>query len=213
MTRAAVHHPLFARAYARLAPRAESRGVAEHRALLLAGLTGRVLEVGCGPGLNFTHYPPAVSEVIALEPEAHLRRLAIEAAATAPVPVQVVDGIGEAIPVPGATVDAAVVALVLCSVRDPGQVLAELRRVLVPGGQLRYYEHVLAAGPAARAVQRVMDATVWPRAAAGCHLTRDTGTLIRDAGFTVADERTLTVEAGVLAGLVPHLLGFATLRS
>lgn len=83
-----VHHPLFARAYARLAPSAESAGVAEHRDELLAGLRGRVVEIGAGPGLNFAHYPATVGEVVAVEPEPHFRRRA--AAARSEVPVHLV---------------------------------------------------------------------------------------------------------------------------
>ena len=78
---ARISHPLFARAYARLSPGAESRGLSEQRQKLLAGLSGRVLEVGAGNGLNFAHYPETVIEVTAVEPEPHLRKLAVAAAA------------------------------------------------------------------------------------------------------------------------------------
>lgn len=90
-----IHHPLFARLYARLGSKAEDRGQAEHRRELLAGLSGRVVEVGAGNGLNFVHYPEAVSEVVAVEPESYLRGHAAEAAAGAAVSVRVVGGVAE----------------------------------------------------------------------------------------------------------------------
>jgi SAM-dependent methyltransferase len=83
-------HPIFARVYARISPAMDAQGALEHRRALLAGLAGRVLEVGAGNGLNFAHYPPAVTEVLAVEPEPYLRGLAQAAAGQAPVPVRVV---------------------------------------------------------------------------------------------------------------------------
>jgi hypothetical protein len=83
----AVRHPIFARVYERLS-RLEEREVAPHRDELLAGLTGRVVEIGAGNGMNFRHYPPAVDEVVALEPEAYLRERAERAAKEAPVRVR-----------------------------------------------------------------------------------------------------------------------------
>ncbi|MEY2532752.1 MAG: hypothetical protein QOF29_662, partial [bacterium] len=89
----AVRHPVFARLYHRLSAGAEQAGQAEHRDELLAGLHGRVVELGAGNGLNFAHYPPTVAEVVAVEPEPYLRARAEEAADAAPVAVTVVDGV------------------------------------------------------------------------------------------------------------------------
>src|SRR5688572_12637096 len=95
--RDAVHHPLFARFYARTSVTAETRmGMGGVRERLLAGLSGRVIEIGAGNGLNFAHYPSAVSEVVAIEPERLLRQLAVESALRAGVPVDVVPGAAEA---------------------------------------------------------------------------------------------------------------------
>src|SRR5829696_6004473 len=96
----------------------ERGGMAHHRRALLAGLTGRVIEVGAGDGLNFRHYPPTVTRVLAVEPEPHLRSLAHKRAAQAPVQVEVVDGLAEQLPAETGNMDAVVVSLVLCSVRD-----------------------------------------------------------------------------------------------
>ena len=93
-------HPIFARVFARAGPAMDAQGALEHRRALLAGLAGRVLEVGAGNGLNFAHYPPAVTELIAVEPEPYLRVLAETAAQQAAVPIRVVDGTADALPVP-----------------------------------------------------------------------------------------------------------------
>ncbi|MGW6922114.1 class I SAM-dependent methyltransferase [Streptomyces sp. NPDC054950] len=190
----AVHHPLFARFYARLGAAAETRaGLAAVRDQLLSGLSGRIIEIGAGNGLNFAHYPAAVSEVVAIEPERHLRTLALEAARRAEVPVDVVPAVAEALPVKSEAFDGAVLSLVLCSVRDVPRTLGELRRVLRPGGELRFFEHGPGGGPAMRFTQRALDHTVWPTLAGGCHLTRDTLDALREAGFEVGPYRRLTV--------------------
>ncbi|OQR62789.1 SAM-dependent methyltransferase [Streptomyces maremycinicus] len=190
----AVHHPLFARCYARLGAAAETRaGLAAVRDQLLVGLSGRIIEIGAGNGLNFAHYPAAVSEVVAIEPERHLRTLALEAARSAQVPVDVVPAVAEALPVKSEAFDGAVVSLVLCSVRDLPRTLGELRRVLRPGGELRFFEHGPGGGPAMRFTQRALDRTVWPTLAGGCHLTRDALDALREAGFELGPYRRLTV--------------------
>jgi ubiquinone/menaquinone biosynthesis C-methylase UbiE len=180
-----IHHPIFARIYPKMAKAMERGGMAEHRRALLAGLTGTVIEVGAGDGLNFRHYPPTVTRVLAVEPEPHLRSLADTAATHAPVQVEVVDGLAERLPVETGSVDAVVVSLVLCSVRDQSAALREFQRVLRPGGQLRFLEHVRAGARGWARVQRVLDATIWPRIAGGCHISRDTARAIEQSGFIV----------------------------
>jgi ubiquinone/menaquinone biosynthesis C-methylase UbiE len=98
----------FARSYARLAPVMDQRGAAQHRADLMAGLTGSVIEIGCGPGSMFRHYPTSVSAVLAVEPDDYLRGLAQTAAVSAPVPVTVIAGAADALPAADASFDAAV---------------------------------------------------------------------------------------------------------
>jgi ubiquinone/menaquinone biosynthesis C-methylase UbiE len=178
-------HPIFARVYEKVVAIGERRGGAEHRQRLLSGLSGRVIEVGAGSGANFAHYPTTVSEVIAVEPEWYLRERAQRAAAQAPVRVSVVDGVGDRLPGEPASFDAGVAALVLCTVPDQQQALAELFRVVRPGGELRFYEHVIAETPGQARFQRFADATFWPHVAGGCHMARDTKSGIEQAGFDI----------------------------
>ncbi|WP_409328944.1 class I SAM-dependent methyltransferase [Trujillonella humicola] len=208
---ARVSHPVFARLWPRLAAAGERQGTAELRDRLLSPAAGRVLEVGAGTGTNFGHYPPAVTEVVAVEPEPRLRALAAEAAVAAPVPVRVVDGDAEALPAADGEFDAAVASLVLCSVPDQARALAELRRVLRPGGRLLFWEHVRGDTPALVRVQRALDATVWPFLAGGCHAGRDTVAAIEAAGFTVEElERFDFPELRVnLNPIRPQVLGTA----
>ncbi|MFD3730191.1 class I SAM-dependent methyltransferase [Streptomyces sp. NPDC058632] len=185
-----VHHPLFARCYARVSEAAETRaGMASVRRRLLGGLSGRVIEVGAGNGLNFAHYPDTVSEVVAIEPERVLRRLAVEAALRAAVPVDVAPGAAEALPVKSEAFDAAVVSLVLCSVRDVPRALAELRRVLRPGGEVRFFEHGRGGGRVMRFTQQALDRTVWPPLTGGCHVAREPVGALREAGFELGPYR------------------------
>ncbi|MCJ1675928.1 class I SAM-dependent methyltransferase [Streptomyces sp. APSN-46.1] len=185
-----VHHPLFARFYARVSVQADTRaGIARIRDELLTGLTGRVIEIGAGNGLNFSHYPGAVSEVVAVEPERILRRHAVEAGSRVEVPVDVVPGVAEALPVKSESFDGAVASLVLCSVRDLPRSLAEVHRVLRPGGELRFFEHGLAPGRGMAAFQRLLDRTVWPRACGGCHTAREPLAAIEAAGFEITAVR------------------------
>lgn len=122
-------------------------GIAERRAELLSGLTGAVVELGCGNGLNFAHYPETVTRVLAVEPDPYLRALAEQAAAQVKTPIDVVDAVAEHIPAGDGTFDAAVASLMLCSVPDQHTALREVHRVLKPGGQLRFLEHVRATSP------------------------------------------------------------------
>jgi ubiquinone/menaquinone biosynthesis C-methylase UbiE len=191
MAAPSVHHPLFARFYTHLLARNEPAELRAFRDELLAGLRGRVVEVGAGSGANFPHYPAEVTEVVAVEPESYLREQALAAAAGAAVRVTVVDGIADALPLEDGSCDAAVACLVLCSVPDQASALAELRRVLKPGGELRYLEHVRASTPRMARAQRLVDRAFWPHAFGGCHTARDTVAAIEAAGFALERHRDL----------------------
>ena len=204
----AVRHPLFARIWKVMA-RHPAAHVTEHRRRALAGLSGRVIEVGAGTGANFEHYPEGVTEVVAVEPEPLLRAEAERGAVLAPVPVRVVDGTAERLPAHAGEFDAAVACLVLCSVGDPAQALGELHRVIRPGGELRYYEHVVSRHAGLARGQRLVD-HVWPHAFGNCHTSRDTERSIRAAGFVVDhSERLWAPPCPVAAPVGPHVLGVA----
>jgi ubiquinone/menaquinone biosynthesis C-methylase UbiE len=196
-----VKNPLFARIYPRMQAGAAGRGETEHRRQLLERLSGRVVEVGAGPS--------TVTEVIAVEPEPRLREEAAAAAQDAPVPVRLVDGTADDVPLDDGSVDAAVVCLVLCSVPDQAQALAGIRRVIRPGGELRFYEHVMARREPLRTFLRVADATVWPHIGGGCHPTRDTAAAIEAAGFTVERCERFGFAPSALLPALPHVLGVA----
>src|SRR5947209_2619120 len=180
------------------------KGEREYREEMLSGLSGRVIEVGAGHGLNFALYPDTVAEVVAVEPESILRRTAEQQATRAPVPVRVVDGIADRLPAEDASFDAGVASLVLCSVPDQAAALAELHRVIRPGGELRFYEHVLAHSPRFARAQHVVD-PVWTRVAGGCHLDRDTLSEIEAAGFSVERCERFTFSPGRPVPPVPPI--------
>ena len=205
----ATHHPVFSRVYPRIASTAEKGGGTEHRRALLAGLQGRVIEVGAGHGLNFAYYPSDVDEVVAVEPEPHLRGLARQAAQRTTVRVEVIAGIAEELPAGDGEFDAAVASLVLCSVPDQDAALTEIFRVLRPGGELRFYEHVLALSPGTARVQRLLDATIYPFLGGGCHCARDTGAAIQRAGFQVQRQERMAFKPSPLTPAIPHILGAA----
>lgn len=208
-----VKNPIFARLYARMSPGMDEGGMAEHREDLLAGVAGRVIEMGAGNGLNFAHYPAEVTGVLAVEPEPYLRGIARDAAARAPVPVEVAEGSAERLPAGDGEFDAAVASLVLCSVPDQRAALRELHRVVRPGGQLRFMEHVRAESAGLRRAQRIADATLWPVLCGGCHTGRDTVAAIERTGFTIERlDRFMFPEMRVPLPASPHVAGLAVRR-
>ncbi|WP_025735274.1 methyltransferase domain-containing protein [Mycobacterium genavense] len=179
-------NPFFAWVWP-LAAAHETEAVRALRRENLAGLSGRVLEVGVGIGTNFPNYPASVQQVVAMEPEPRLAARAQAAAAAAPVPIVLTNETVEQFH-DDEPFDAVVCSLVLCSVRDPELVLQRLYKFLHPGGELRYLEHVASAGMRGR-LQRFADATVWPRLLGNCHTHRDTERAIIAAGFEVNSSR------------------------
>jgi ubiquinone/menaquinone biosynthesis C-methylase UbiE len=210
MTTTDIARPRFARMYLRSAASAERRGATDHRRRLLEGLSGTVVEVGAGHGLNFPLYPPEVTEIVAVEPEPTLRTQAQTAAESARVPIRVLAGVADELPLEDAGADAAVASLVLCSVPDQQRALAEIRRVLRPGGELRFYEHVIPRRQPKRLLLQVVDRSgIWPAVAGGCHLARDTTEAIMEAGFDIEEIERFGFSAQRFEPLIPHILGIA----
>ncbi|MGI8749720.1 MAG: class I SAM-dependent methyltransferase [Thermoleophilaceae bacterium] len=206
---ASVGNPLFARMYALMA-RKEPPHMVDRRRQLLSGLAGRVLELGAGSGANFAHYPASVAEVLAVEPEPYLRDKALKAAVDAAVAVTVIEATADLLPVEDGSCDAAVACLVLCSVPSQPAALAELRRVVRRGGELRFYEHVLSPKASVARSQRFVDRLFWPRAFGGCHTARDTGAAIAATGWAVESEQRLwEPPCAVAVPVGEHLLGVA----
>jgi ubiquinone/menaquinone biosynthesis C-methylase UbiE len=205
-----ISNPFFVRFYRRNRPSAVKRGENEHRRRVLEGLTGVVVELGAGDGANFPLYPETVSEVIAVEPEPRFRAQAGEVAHEATVPIRVEPGTADQLPVEDASVDAVLASLVLCTVPDQQAALAEARRVLRPGGELRFYEHVHADRQPLRTILEIADRSrIWPTIGGGCHPTRDTLSAIKDAGFTVERCEKFGFSPSPMVPTIPHILGIA----
>lgn len=152
------------------------------RQRVVGAAEGRVLEIGIGSGLNLPLYGPAVRTVIGLEPSPELLHMARGRAAGAPVPVELLEASAEALPLESASIDTAVTTWTLCTIRDASRALAELRRVLKPGGVLLFVEHGRAPEPSVARWQDRLD-PVWRRIAGGCHLNRKIDDLIAGSGF------------------------------
>jgi SAM-dependent methyltransferase len=196
--------------YLRSAASAEERGATDHRRRLLEGLRGTVVEIGAGHGLNFPLYPPEVTEVVAIEPGPTLRSRAEIATESANVPIRVLAGVAEELPLEDQRADAVVASLVLCSVPAQQHALAEVWRVLRPGGELRFYEHVVPHCQPKRLLLQVIDRSgLWPAIAGGCHPARDTTEAIMQAGFDIEEIECFGFSAQRFQPLIPHILGVA----
>ncbi len=169
----------------RLADRSlSSRPIMELRRDVCAGLSGRVLEIGFGSGLNVAAYPASVTAVDAVEPSDLSWELSVERRASASMPVDRAGLDGQRLAAADATYDAALSTFTLCTIPDVDAALAELHRVLRPGGELHVLEHGLAPDPKVAGWQHRL-AGLQGRVAAGCHLTRDPPALLKGAGFRV----------------------------
>jgi ubiquinone/menaquinone biosynthesis C-methylase UbiE len=191
-------HPLFTLLYRGVSALGEQGQLGPARTEVLAGAHGRLLVVGSGPGHDLDHLPPAVTSVVAIEPSPSMRAASlprIEAARARGLEVELVDAVGEHLPLPDDSVDSVLFAYVLCSVESMEQVLAETRRVLRPDGTVCVLEHVRAEpGTWTDRVQRAVSVGgLWPWLMGGCQCRRDTRAALAQAGFHVEslDARTL----------------------
>jgi SAM-dependent methyltransferase len=159
-------------------------GFDKFRARAAEGLTGRVVEIGFGSGLNLPHYPPEVDEVLAVEPARVARQRAERRVRGATVPVAHVGLDGQVLPLDDASCDAALCTFTLCTVPDPSRALSELLRVLKPAGTVHFLEHGLSPDPGVAKWQHRFE-PLQRKLADGCHLTRDASSLVEDAGFVM----------------------------
>jgi ubiquinone/menaquinone biosynthesis C-methylase UbiE len=177
----------FATIYDSFMRRTERACLGPWRRDLLSPLSGSVLEIGAGTGANLPYYPPSLERLVVTENDEHmLRHLrpAAEGERRRLGSVEVKAASADNLPFADESFDAVVSTLVLCTVPDPKRALAEVRRVLRPGGRFVFLEHVVgnANEPSRVRWQRRVE-PVWRHLAAGCHLTRDTETALKDAGF------------------------------
>lgn len=152
------------------------------RAEATTGLSGTIVEIGFGSGLNLPEYPVEVVEVLAVEPEPTARALAAPRIAASPAAVRHIGLDGASIPLDDDTCDGALSTFTLCTIPDVHAALAEVRRVLRPGAPLHFLEHGLSTDPAVARWQHRLE-PVQKRVAGGCHLTRDAAGLVTAAGF------------------------------
>jgi len=158
------------------------REAARLRARVTAGLSGEVLEVGFGSGLNMPYYPSAVTRVRAVDPSAVARKLAADRVAASPVPVEYIGGDAQALPLEDASVDHVVSVLTLCTIRAADRALAEIRRVLRPAGAFHFMEHGLSPEETVARWQHRLT-PLQRRVFGGCHIDRPIGRLVTNAGL------------------------------
>ena len=179
-------HPVFTQVYKWLARAEDAGAIGKARTEVSRALHGRLLVVGLGPAEDLHHLPETVTEVVGIDPSASMRKAAAAAVDAAPMPVEVIDAMGEQLPLPDNSVDSALFAYVLCSVEDPELVIAEALRVLRPGGTIAVLEHVKAReGTWMRRAQRLAS-PVWPHLAGGCRCDQDTRAVFEAAGLDLS---------------------------
>jgi ubiquinone/menaquinone biosynthesis C-methylase UbiE len=161
-------------------------GLRKWRAQVTSGLTGNVLEIGFGSGLNVEYYPPEVVKVLAVEPSETAFRIAGKHIDRSGVPIERIGLDGQSIPLPDDSCDSALCTFALCTIPDPDAALAEVRRVLRPGGTFHFIEHGLAPDPRVTKWQHRIE-PLQRRLADGCHLTREPVLMVEHAGLIVEE--------------------------
>ena len=200
-------HPIVSRLYDPVMAIPERTMLPEHRKYLVADLSGRVLDLGAGTGAMFPYFAghPEL-ELHAVEPDPGMRGQAHSKAQSLGLSVEISDASGESLPYEDDSFDAVVASFVFCTIPDPGAALSEVARVLKPGGEFRFLEHVRAEGVVGELHDLV--APAWHAVAGGCHLNRETGTMFR------TDDRFELVDYSQLSGrTIPMIRGTLERRS
>lgn len=162
--------------------------IARQRSRVVPRARGRVLEVGIGTGLNLPFYDPSqVNGIVGVDPAAAMTQVASSRARATAIAIELVVATAEELPLDDESFDCVVCTYTLCTVDRPDRALAEMRRVLRPGGKLLFAEHGLAPDERVARWQSRL-APLWGRLAGGCHLTRDVPQMLTQAGFLVAFE-------------------------
>lgn len=178
-----------------------TKAMKDERRRCLESITGTVLEVGFGTGLNLPHYPREVTKVVGVDPSETSARLARKRIAASPFPVELIGLSAEKLPLPDASVESIVSTFTLCTIPDVAGALLEMRRVLLPGGRFYFVEHGRADDPRVERWQRRLN-SIQQAVFGGCHLNRHISALIEEAGFEI--ER---LDKGYLRG-APKFGGF-----
>lgn len=177
-----------------------SKQLRPYRERVAGAAEGRILDVGIGSGLNLPFYGPGFEQVIGLDPSSSLLEQACKSAQLAHVPVRLIEASAESIPLDDRSVDSVVMTWTGCSILDIRSALAEMRRVLRPGGRLLFVEHGRSPDPRVQVWQDCLT-PVWRRVGGGCHLNRKMDDLVRESGFTI--ER---LDTGYIRG--PRIMTF-----
>lgn len=191
---ARLYDKLFASLYDKFFAAAERDGMAARRKELLSNARGRVLEIGAGTGLNVDSYPATLDRLVLTEPSEPMAKRMIEKVAESPLSPEVVIATAEELPFEDASFDTIVSTLVLCTVPDPAATLAEIQRLLAPGGQLLLLEHVRSESADSAKWQDRLE-TPWRLYGNGCYCNRDTISIVESAGFSWD---------GLEHGTIPH---------
>ncbi|MEX2105912.1 MAG: class I SAM-dependent methyltransferase [Solirubrobacterales bacterium] len=176
----------FAALYDRGLRATEEAGLREMRRELLVGAGGRVIELGAGTGVNIDLYPDAVEELVMVEPDPHMAKRLRARAAESRRQAAIAEAPAERLPFEGGSFDTAVATLVLCTVPDPVAAVAEMERVLKPGGQLLFIEHVRSGDPGVARWQDRLEKP-WRFLGDGCHCNRDTLATIASSRFELGE--------------------------
>ena len=177
-----------------------NRRLLPYRQRLVSAAEGRVLEIGIGSGLNLSFYQPKARELFGLDPGPRLIELARRAAHDSTIPVALIEGSAESIPLESHSFDTVLTSWTLCSIPNAGAALAEMRRVLRPSGRLLFVEHGLAPEQRVQKWQNRMT-PIWSHISGGCHLNRPVRTLIETVGFRID-----RIETGYMPG--PKIMTF-----